>query len=416
MNHPSDEFVPGGVATAGAADEEDEKVRGERGRSVALSMRPLQARIRSWLASALLGSLAVGLLVVYYLHTYQSSGPGPRKAAHAAPATLETESKSLPLGPLPAPAPSGAAGASPSGASAAVVGDPPPLPAAFLSERPWSSATGGSAVGPAGEGSGDSSPEPRPKSGWQRRLDSPVLYRNAAAPGLAPSMIDGGAAVDPSSRAEAGSHSSPLATALQPTVTAVARARVLPTRRWLLPKGAFVDCTLETAIDSQLAGLTTCVTAVDVLSADGTIVLLERGTKLVGDARAEVRPGQNRVFVLWNEARTPTGVVADLASPGTDALGRSGVDGAVDTHFADRFGAAILVSIISGAVQAAANRGPSGGVAVYNPQASTEILTEILRNTISIPPTIKVPQGTRLQVLVARDVDFRDVYALKPRS
>ena len=207
-----------------------------------------------------------------------------------------------------------------------------------------------------------------------------------------------------------------LAASLQPTATPAVRARMLPTRRWLLPKGAFVDCTLETAIDSTLAGFTTCVTAVDILSADGTVVLLERGTKLVGEARADVRPGQSRVFVLWSEARTPTGVVADLASPGTDSLGRTGVQGAVDTHVADRFGAAILISIIDGAVQAAVSHGQTSGAVVVNPQTSTEILTEILRQTISIPPTIKVAQGTRLQVLVARDVDFREVYELKPRT
>ena len=62
------------------------------------------------------------------------------------------------------------------------------------------------------------------------------------------------------------------------------------------------------------------------------------------------------------------------------------------------------------------SHGQTSGAVVVNPQTSTEILTEILRQTISIPPTIKVAQGTRLQVLVARDVDFREVYELKPRT
>ena len=68
-------------------------------------------------------------------------------------------------------------------------------------------------------------------------------------------------------------------------------AGVLPDRRFLLPKGAFVDCTLETAIDSTLAGMTTCITATDVWSADGATVLLERGTKLVGETRWRGAPG-----------------------------------------------------------------------------------------------------------------------------
>ena len=44
-----------------------------------------------------------------------------------------------------------------------------------------------------------------------------------------------------------------LSTLLRPGVTTAVSAQLLPTQRLLLPKGAFLDCTLETAIDSTLA-------------------------------------------------------------------------------------------------------------------------------------------------------------------
>jgi type IV secretion system protein VirB10 len=198
-------------------------------------------------------------------------------------------------------------------------------------------------------------------------------------------------------------------------VTPAVAARVLPTRRFLVPKGAFIDCTLETAIDSTLPGMTTCVTATDTFGADGEVVLLERGTKLVGETRGQVQQGQARVFVLWTEARTPTGVVIPLASPGTDELGRSGLPGEVDRHFIERFGAAMLISLVDIGVQSAVQ--PSGGgTVILNPTASENILTEVLRSTINIPPTVHKPQGDRIQVLVARDLDFRPVYALRAVS
>jgi type IV secretion system protein VirB10 len=205
-----------------------------------------------------------------------------------------------------------------------------------------------------------------------------------------------------------------LASLLRPSVTTAVRAQVLPAQRLLLPKGAFIDCTLETAIDSTLPGMTTCIMATDAFGVDGRVVLLERGTKLIGETRGQVQQGSARVFVLWSEARTPTGVVVPLASPGADELGRSGLPGTVNTHFWERFGAALLVSVIDGAVEGAVQSSHGGnGTVVINPSASQGVMTEVLKGTINIPPTVMKKQGDRIQVLVARDLDFRSVYELR---
>jgi type IV secretion system protein VirB10 len=206
-----------------------------------------------------------------------------------------------------------------------------------------------------------------------------------------------------------------MAALLQPTAAPAALARMLPTRRFLLAKGAFIDCTLETAIDSTLPGMTTCITATDTFSVDGKVVLLERGTKLIGEARGQVQQGAARVSVLWSEARTPAGVVVPLDSPGADELGRSGLPGTVNRHFWDRFGAAILISVIDGAVQSAVQSAGKGGgtTVIYSPAASRDIMTEVLKSTVDIAPTVVIRHGERVQVLVARDIDFRAVYHLR---
>ena len=201
---------------------------------------------------------------------------------------------------------------------------------------------------------------------------------------------------------------------LNPTEMPAVQARILPTQRFLLAKGAFIDCTLETAINSALPGLTTCITATDTFSADGKVVLLERGTKLVGETRGEVQQGAPRLFVLWTEARTPAGIVVPLASPGTDELGRSGLTGSIDHHWFERFGAAILITVIDGVVQAETERQTgTGGTVVLNPSSSSDVLTDVLRNSMNIRSTIDKAQGDRIQIFVARDVDFRSVYSLR---
>ncbi|MDT0447461.1 TrbI/VirB10 family protein, partial [Streptomyces johnsoniae] len=96
-----------------------------------------------------------------------------------------------------------------------------------------------------------------------------------------------------------------------------------------------------------------CTVERDVMSDSGAVVLMEKGTQVVGEYRGNVRRGSKRMFVLWNRARTPTGVIVQLASPATDALGRGGFDGEIDTHFFERFGGALLLSIVADAGQIA---------------------------------------------------------------
>jgi type IV secretion system protein VirB10 len=43
-------------------------------------------------------------------------------------------------------------------------------------------------------------------------------------------------------------------------------------------------------------------------------------------------------------------------------------------------------------------------------------MTEVLKSTISIPPTVVKPQGDRIAIVVARDLDFRTVYELRAVS
>ena len=99
---------------------------------------------------------------------------------------------------------------------------------------------------------------------------------------------------------------------------------------------------------------------------------------------------------------------------GADELGRSGLPGEVDRHFWDRFGAAILISTIDGAVQAAVQATNHGsGTVIYNPSGAQNVLGEVLKSTLSIAPSVIKHNGDRIQVLVARDLDFSRVYELR---
>jgi type IV secretion system protein VirB10 len=56
--------------------------------------------------------------------------------------------------------------------------------------------------------------------------------------------------------------------------------------------------------------------------------------------------------------------------------------------------------------------GRGGGPVIYNPSSSASVLTDVLKSSVNIPPTITKRNGDRIQVFVARDLDFRPVYDL----
>ena len=138
-----------------------------------------------------------------------------------------------------------------------------------------------------------------------------------------------------------------LAARLRATPISGVSASILPNQPYLLTKGNVIPCVLQTAMDSTLPGFVTCRTSQAIIGKTG-ITLLDRGTLVVGEFQGGVRQGQERLFVLWTRAETPNGVVIELDSPAADPVGRAGFSGEVDSHFWQRFGGALLLSLVQG--------------------------------------------------------------------
>ena len=326
-------------------DSEGNSVQGERDSSTLAHAPSVQSRISNLLAIGLMSALGLGMLMWYYANAMT-------RQSHARVSVRASVVKQAQSGDSPLPS---------LGRIDPPVAEKPPqqdllpdsavMPATPLHAIPLQAAPAATGYGPA--------PPKTPAQLMLERQLSGTVFSPSALQGVAPNL--GPAPV-------AAQETGELGALLRPSVTTAVSAQVLPTQRLLLPKGAFLDCTLETAIDSTLPGVTTCITATDTFGVDGQVVLLERGTKLVGETRGQVQQGSVRVFVLWNEARTPAGVIVPLASPGADELGRAGLPGSVDRHFWERFGAAMLVSVIDGAVRAAVqSSGGNNGTVIVNP-------------------------------------------------
>ena len=200
-----------------------------------------------------------------------------------------------------------------------------------------------------------------------------------------------------------------------PPVLKGARAALIGDRRFIVAQGTAIPCVLETALQSDQPGFTSCVMTRDVLSDNGQVVLMEKGTQVVGEYRGGLEQGQARVHVLWSRAKTPTGVIVELGSAATDALGRAGMDGAIDNHWWERFGSALLLSVVSdassiGAQQLQQSAGVQANGTAHAPNQAAAIAVE---QSAKMKPTLHKNQGEMVSIFVARDLDFSGIYKLR---
>lgn len=193
-------------------------------------------------------------------------------------------------------------------------------------------------------------------------------------------------------------------------------ARQMSNLHTLIAQGTMIQGVLETAIQSDLPGMVRAIVSENVYGFDGTKLLIPKGSRLIGKYRSGLTRGQVRVFVIWNRLIRNDGVTINLDSYGADALGRAGLAGSVDTHFFERFGSSVMLSMIDSGLQAAANstnNNASATVAINTGNDFSNAAAIALQNSVNIPSTVNIPQGTRITVFVGKDLDFSHVHGYR---
>jgi type IV secretory pathway VirB10-like protein len=189
------------------------------------------------------------------------------------------------------------------------------------------------------------------------------------------------------------------------------RATIIHNTRDTIPQGVMIPGVLETALNSDLPGFARAVVSRDVRGFDGSLVLIPRGSRVIGQYKSAVAQGQSRAFVVWTRIIRPDGASIQIASSGTDSLGRAGLDGKVDRHFFEQFSGAILLTVLDAGVTSLANQ-PSTQVVIGSSAGGTGLGASAITPT-PLSPTIKVAQGSPIRIFVARDLDFSPVGAAK---
>jgi type IV secretion system protein VirB10 len=179
----------------------------------------------------------------------------------------------------------------------------------------------------------------------------------------------------------------------------------------VIEEGTVIPAVLTRRIDSDTPGVVTAMVSIDVYDTrTARTRLLPKGSRLVGRYNNDVSAGQDRLQCAFTRLILPDGSSFDLPGAiGSDALGQAGLPADIDRHFLQRFGSALLIGVIADRVVSPravpSNNAYGGGLSATGQVLVNTADAELHRNE-SIAPTLTVPEGTRLNVEVVRDMVF----------
>ena len=141
--------------------------------------------------------------------------------------------------------------------------------------------------------------------------------------------------------------------------------------------------------------------SVPFYSADRQRVLIPRGARVVGTARAVQDPDQSRLAVAFHRLILPDGSWIDLEFTGLNQAGEGALQDQVDRHYFSTFAAAGAIGVVSGLALAGGSPfGLRAGVGQGLGQSATSVLDRFLNRL----PTITIRAGHRLRIWFTSDV------------
>ena len=166
-------------------------------------------------------------------------------------------------------------------------------------------------------------------------------------------------------------------------------------------EGSFLEGVLLTQLTGDFPGPVLAMVSVPFYSADRQRILIPRGARVVGTARAVQDPDQSRLAVAFHRLIMPDGSWIDLEFTGLNQAGEGALQDQVDRHYFGTFAAAGAIGVVSGLALAGGSPfGLRAGVGQGLGQSATSVLDRFLNRL----PTLTIRAGHRLRVWFTSDV------------
>ena len=206
-------------------------------------------------------------------------------------------------------------------------------------------------------------------------------------------------------------------------------ATFIKDRSSTIAQGKMLTAVLETAINTEVPGSVRAVVSRDVYGESGNGVLIPRGSRLFGSYSSNITQGQGRVEIAWTRLIRPDGVDLAINFNASDQFGRAGIVGTVDNRYGSIITNSILTSVLAVGGVAVAQKlltnnnssttttnptqgtttttGSAANQAIYDVSKTiTDTVSQIIGNTLDLSPIIRVPQGTKITIIVNSDISI----------
>jgi type IV secretion system protein VirB10 len=226
-------------------------------------------------------------------------------------------------------------------------------------------------------------------------------------------------APDPALEERNAARASPLLLTARTTPSAGGSAFVHPARleapagRTILQAGAVIPAALQTGVNSDIPGqVTALVTAPVYDSLTGAHLLIPQGARLIGAIQNGVTYGDRRLRIVWTRLILPNGWSMDLGElEASDVSGAAGLPADVD----NQLGRMAMASVVSGALSTSANAAEDNETSVFGQsvgnaaaQEAARVGGRIVDRELNVRPTLRVPAGAPVRVIVSRDLVLRE--------
>lgn len=192
-------------------------------------------------------------------------------------------------------------------------------------------------------------------------------------------------------------------------------------------QGKIINAVLETAINTDVQTQVRAIVSRDVYSESGKNIVIPKGSKVVGSFQAVTSNNISRIQIVWTRIIRVDGLSINITANSADNLGRGGVDGDIDNKYAQTIKNTFLSSLISvaGAVlldkvtntvnTTQTTTGLTGTTTVTTSNAASQAIIDattnitdemqsIVDNIKQETPTIRIAQGTKINIIVDQDM------------